>query len=888
MGNLHNVFNPRSIALIGASDREGAIGRTMFTNLLQTKGRKVFPVNPRKRSLLGLQCFESIASIPASVDLAVIATPAKEVPGLVEECGRAGVGGLVIISAGFREAGEEGRLLEQQVAATRRQYGMRILGPNSLGFVRPNVGVNVTFMKTSPPPGDIAFISQSGALGGVILDWATDVHVGFSMFASLGTTIDVNFGDLIDFLGDDDDTRSILLYMERLGDARKFISAARAFAMRKPIVVLRPGRLVGATKTTRSHTGAMADEDAIYEAAFRRVGVVRVREIADLFDAAKVLDSRKLPTGPKLAIVTSAGGQGLMAANALLNIGGELARLSEASMERLNRFSPPFWRKGNPIDLPADADASRYAEATGICLADPGADGVLVIYVPVDAALPDAVARAVVDTAKKAHKPTIAAWMGTKEVRAAREILTENNIPTNATPEQAVKTYANMYRYKRNLELLYETPAELPVQETPPKEHLRELIAKAIGEGRALLNEEESKTFLSSYGIPKVTPHITRHSGEATAIAREVGYPVAIKIVSPDVLDRSDVGGVVMWIESDEQLMQAYEGMLARVKERAPQIRIEGVSIQKMIEDIDYELILGCKKHKDFGTVILFGMGGVTTELIRDFSVGLPPLNQTLARRLMEETKAYKLIQGWHGKPPADLGELETTLVNFSNLVVDFPEIAEIDINPLAISEGKPCALYARIILDEEYIKSPHPYPHLVITPYPTRYVVPWKAPDGTEVLLRPFRPEDEPVEREFVTSLSAETLRTRFFSVFRSISHDWLVSYCNIDYDRHIAIVAEIKEEEKRRIIGVARLVVQPDLNSGQYAVVVHDNSQRRGLGRKLMEILIRIGRDKGLDEIYGEVLPDNEKMLGLCRDLDFTMGLPSQGMIRVSLKLK
>lgn len=888
MGSLNNVFNPRNIALIGASDRESALGKTMLANLLQAKNRRVFPVNPHKKTVMGLECFENVAGIAAPVDLAVIATPAKEVPGIAEECGRAGVGGLVIVSSGFREAGEEGRLLERQVAGTRKKYGMRILGPNCLGFVRPNAGVNATFMKTSPPPGDIAFISQSGALGGVVLDWAADAHVGFSMFASLGSAIDVDFGDLIDFLGDDDDTRSILLYMERLGDVRKFMSAARAFAMRKPIVVLRPGRLAGSAKATRSHTGAMVDEDAIYEAVFKRVGVVRVKEIIDLFDAAKVLDSRRLPTGPKLAVVTSAGGQGLMAANALLNLGGELAQLAEASMERLNQCSPTFWRKRNPIELPADADASQYATATEICLGDPDVDGVLVVYVPMDAAPPDAVAEAIVGVAKKAYKPITTAWMGTKEVRAARDILTENNIPTNATPEQAVKTYVNMYRYKRNLELLYETPAELQVHETSRKEHLKELIAKARGEGRTLLNEEESKTFLSSYGIPKITPHITLSSGEATAVAREIGYPVAIKIVSPDVLDRSDVGGVVMWIDSDEQLVQAYESMLTRVKEHAPRIRVEGVSIQKMIEEIDYELILGCKKHKDFGTVILFGMGGITTELIRDFSIGLPPLNQTLARRLMEETKAHKLIQGWHGKPPADLAELETTLVNFSNLIVDFPEIAEIDINPLAISEGKPCALYARIILDEDYVESAHPYPHLVITPYPTRYVVPWNAPDGSEILLRPIRPEDEAMEHEFVSSLSAETLRTRFFSVFRSISHDWLVTYCNIDYDRHIAIVAEIKEGDKRRIIGVARLVMQPDLNSGQYAVVVHDNLQRRGLGRKLMEMLIRIGKDKGLNEIYGEVLPDNEKMLGLCRDLGFTMGYPSQGIIRVSLQLK
>ena len=886
MGNISNIFSPKNIALIGATDREGALGATMLTNLLQAKDRKIFPINPHEKTVLGLECFESIAAIAGRIDLAVVATPAKEVPGVVEECGKTGVGGLVIVSSGFRETGEEGRLLEQQISATRKKYGMRILGPNCLGFVRPNVGLNATFMKTSPPPGDIAFISQSGALGSVILDWAADAHVGFSMFASLGSMIDVTFGDLIDFLGDDEDTRSILLYMERVGDAKKFVSAARAFAMRKPIVILKPARPVRSLRAARSHTGAMAADDAVYEAVFKRVGVVRVRETADLFDAAKVLDSRKAPEGPKLAIVAAAGAQSLIAANALLDLGGEAATLSDSSIKLLNQSLPSLWSKGYPIDLPQNVDADAYGTATEICLNDDGTDGVLVVYVPTDAP-PDEVARAVIEAASGAQKPTITAWMGAADLRTARVALTQNSIPTYETPERAVRTYATMYRYKRNLELLYETPAELSVHEAPGKEHLQELIKQAHKEGRTFLNEQESKAFLSNYGIPTTTPYVTRHVGEATAIAREIGYPVAIKIVSSDILDRSDIGGVVMWINSDEQLMQLYESMLTRVKERAPQAHIEGVSIQKMI-DIDYELILGSARHKDFGASILFGMGGTATELIGDFSIALPPLNQTLARRLMEETKAYRLIQGWRGKPAANLGELEAILVNFSNLVVDFPEIAEIDINPLAITGGTSRALSARIILDKNRVESPQPYSHLVITPYPTRYVERWKTSDDTEVLLRPIRPEDEAMEHEFLSSLSAETLRTRFFSVLRNISHDWLVTYCNIDYDRHIAIVAETKKDEQRKIIGVARLIVQPDTNCGEFAVVVHDSFQRRRLGQKLMEILIKIGRDKGLREVYGEVLDDNEKMLNFCASLGFTLGFPANGIVRVTMQLK
>lgn len=872
MGSLNNIFNPGSIVLIGASDKEGSIGRIVLTNLLQAKNRKIFPVNPNKKTLLGLKCFEDIARIADYVDLAVIATPAKEVPELVEECGRTGIGGAVIISAGFREIGEEGRLLEQQVSAARKKYGMRILGPNCLGFVRPNVGLNATFVKTNPPAGDIAFISQSGSLGGAVLDWAVDAHVGFSMFASLGSMIDVDFGDLIDFLGNDDDTRSILLYMEGVGNAKKFMSAARAFAMRKPIIILKPGRFTESAKAARSHTGAMAGDDAIYEAAFRRAGVVRVKEIADLFDAAEVLHSRKLPRGPKLAIVTAAGGPGVIAIDAFIDLGGELAKLSDESMQQLNQFLPSFWSKGNPIDLLGDANKERYEKAIAICMRDPGIDGILVIYVPSETAPPDEVAQAVIDSAKNTWKPIITALIGAKGIREATEKLAQNDIPTYETPEEAVRTYVNMYRHKRNLALLYETPAELPVHEAPPKKHLKELIKRIIGEGRTLLNEKESKEFLTNYGIPTTIPSITHHVEEAVAIAGEIGYPVVIKIVSPDISHKNDVGGVTVEIYSEEQLRRAHGSMVTTVKKRAPKAAIEGITVQNMIEGIDYELILGSKKDKDFGAVILFGMGGVTAELIKDFSIGLPPLNQTLAKRLMEETKAYKLIQGWRDKPPANIEELETTLVNFSNLIVDFPEIGEIDINPLAISGGKLYALDARIILDKDYVESAYPYSHLVITPYPTRFIMPWSLLDGTEVVLRPIRPEDEPLEHEFLSTLSKESRQRRFFEDFKTISHKWLVVFCNIDYDRHIAIVAEIKEKKERKIIGVARIIINPDFNSGEFAVLVHDRFQKKGVGQKLMEVVIKIARWKGLHEIYGEVLTDNDKMLGLCRKLGFT----------------
>ena len=887
MRKLNNLFNPKTIALIGASDKESTIGRIILTNLLQSKDRKIFPVNPHKKKVLDIPAYPSIADVRENVELAVIATPAPTVPEIVEECGKAGVGGIVIISAGFKEIGEQGVILEHQISEIRKKYGMRILGPNCIGFLRPHVGLNTTFITISPSPGDIAFISQSGALGDAILDWAIQKHIGFSMFASLGSMLDVDFGDLIDFLGDDKDTRSILIYMEGVGNARKFMSAARAFALQKPIIVLKPGRFNESAKAARSHTGAMAGDDAIYEAAFKRIGVVRVKEIGELFDAATVLDSRKLPRGPKLAIITNAGGPGVMATDTIIELGGELAKLSDETVQELNKGLPDSWSKGNPVDILGDADTKRYKHAITTCMNDPGVDGILALYVPLDTAPSEDVAQVITEIGKGSQKPITTAWMGGVRVSEARETFIHHNIPTYETPEGAVRAYMNMVKYKRNLELLYETPAALPRYKAPSNDTLKALIRNVVQEGRTLLNEKESKDFFANYGIPTNTTYITRHVEEALDIAKKLGYPLAIKIVSPDISHKSDVGGVVTGINSDQQLWDSFGKMITRVKKYAPNAAIEGVSVQKMIEGIDYELILGAKKDKDFGSVILFGMGGITAELIRDFSIGLPPLNQTLAKRLIEETKAYKLIQGWRGKTPADLGALEETIVNFSNLVVEFPEIAEIDINPLCIANGKPYALDGRIILDKDCVDAAK-YQHLVIMPYPSNYIIPWEFSDGTNVLLRPIRPEDEPLEHELLSSLSPESLRTRFFSPNIDISHEKLILFCNIDYDRHIAMVGEIMENGKRKIIGVARLIINSDFNSAEFAVLVHDNYQGKRLGYKLMEVLIDIGREKGLYEIYGEVLTDNKKMLSFCKKLGFTAQGQSGGTTTVTLRLR
>jgi acetyltransferase len=889
MGHIQVMFNPKTIALIGATEKEGAVGRTILENLLRSKERRIFPINPHTSKVLDVESYPTIAGVPEHVDLTVVATPARSVPEVVEECGQAGVEGVVIISAGFKEIGEEGKRLESEIDRIRKKYGMRILGPNCLGFVRPALDLNATFLRGKPPAGNIAFISQSGALGSAILDWAVSAGIGFSMFASLGSMIDIDFGDMIDFLGDDEATRSILIYMEGVGNARKFMSAARGFARRKPIIILKPGRFAESARAAHSHTGAMAGDDAVYEAAFRRAGIVRVGEIAELFDAAEVLDSKRLPAGPRLAIVTSAGGPGVMATDALIHLGGELSQLSDESMKQLNAFLPPYWSKANPVDVLGDATVDRFTKALTICLSDPMTDGALVIYVPMDSAPSTQLAQAVADSVKNAWKPVIATWMGGKDVEEGRHIFIENSIPNYDTPEEAVRTYVNMCRYKRHLDQLYETPDELPAQKAPSKDHLKELLKMALKEGRKLLNEEESKDFLMTYGIPVTMPQLAQGPEAAVSIAEKVGYPVVIKVVSPDISHKTDVGGVVMGIDSSVALKEAYEKLLQRVKERAPAAAIEGVVVEKMVTDVDYELILGAKKDKDFGSVILFGMGGTTAEFIKDFSIGLPPLNQTLAKMLMQDTKVYKMLQGFRGKPPADFEGIEEILVNFSNLIVDFPEIAEIDINPLAISNGKASALDARIIIDKNYDATGRsPYPHLIITPYPTKYITPWQLLEGTEVLLRPIRPEDEPAEHEMLSSLSEETARTRFFSTIKDISHEWLILFCNIDYDRHVAIVAEVRENGKKKMIGVARLIMNPDLTSGELAVLVQDRFQGKHLGSKFVEVLIGIARERGLENIRAEVLTDNKRMLTVLRRLGFTIQWLPGGTSEAVLKMK
>jgi acetyltransferase len=882
------MLNPRIVGAIGATDKEGSVGHSLMKNLLLGRDRrKIYPVNPKHDTMMGVKCYPEIAKVPEHVDLAVIATPAKTVPALVEECAKAGVDGVVIISAGFREVGGEGATLEDEIRSIQAKHDIRILGPNCVGVIRPQIGLNATFLRDTPQPGQIAFVSQSGALGSAILNWAVSAGIGFSMFASLGSTLDIDYGDMIDYLGEDPNTRSIIIYMEGVGNAKKFMSAARGFARTKPIIVIKAGKHAAGAKAASSHTGALAGDYEVYDAAFKRVGVVMVDEIGELFNCASVLDSRFLPAGPRLAIVTNAGGPAVLAADSIISHGGELAKVSEETMRTMDGTLPPYWSHGNPLDILGDADVKRFEIAVRTCVADTNVDGLLVIYTPQGTTQPTEVAQAVTKITADRRKPMLTVWMGEDSVREAREVFYKNHIPTYPTPEEAVKTYMYMYRYRRNLDLLYETPEELPVDFSQPKGHLKVMIRKAAKQ-RTALTQAETDRFLDAYEIPRPKGSLAKSADQAAMMASDIGYPVVMKIASQDILHKTDIGGVITGIDSAQSLKDAYKRLMETTRKAKPDARIDGAYVQKMIRNVDYELILGAKKDRDFGAVILFGMGGIDVELLKDVSIGLPPLNQVLARRIIEETTIYHALSaGLRNKPPIDLRALEEVMVRFSNLIVDFPEIAEMDINPLVVSDGKLTVLDARIIIDHKAPERTETYPHLVIMPYPTKYVTTWRLKDGTEVTLRPIRPEDEPIELEFIRGLSMETSRFRFFQIIKDLPHEALVRFCNIDYDREMAFIAEIREGDRRIEIGVSRLILEPNKKRGEFAVVVADKYQGEGLGIKLVDMLIEVAKEKGVETIFGIVMSENVKMIQLCEKLGFTTRREQENVI-AELKLK
>jgi len=883
---LDKIFKPKSIAVIGASNRDGVPGYRIFRNLIGSGYQGIaYPVNPKHESVQGVQAYKSIEEVPKVVDLAIIATPSRTVPDVLEQCGKKGIKGILIISAGFKEIGEEGKALEKQLLQIKKRYDMRIVGPNCVGFILPYLNLNATFATSIPLQGNIALFSQSGAICGAILDWAAAANVGFSSFISVGSMMDVDFGDLIDYFGMDIHTRSIVLYVESITDAKKFMSAARSFARAKPIIVIKSGRYQEGAKAASSHTGAMAGEDTIYNAAFKRAGIVRVKHISDLFNCSSILAKQPRPTGSNIAIVTNAGGPGVLATDAIIENGGKLADLSPETMDQLNEFLPPHWSKANPIDIIGDADEDKYQKAIEICLNDKNIDGLLTICVPQVVTDPKILSDRIIDLSKKTTKPILVSYPGEESVYHARLLLNRNNIPTYATPEEAVESYMYLYNYAKNLELMYETPAERDIKPSPSnQEKLKNIFKRALDAGRTILNEDESKEFLEMYGIITTTPKLAKTEDEVVRIAEEIGYPVVMKIHSPDITHKSDSGGVILDIQCEKPLREAFRNMLKNVKEKVPDARIEGVSIQKMIKNNGSEFILGAKKDPVFGSVILFGLGGIFTELFKDRAIGFPPLNQVLVKRIIEQTKAYELLKGFRGIPPVNMEKVEETMINFSQMIADHPEIEEVDINPLIAVDDDLTAVDARIVID----KNPKEKPHLIISPYPNKYIKKVKLKDETEVTLRPIKPEDEYMWQEMFNSFSTETVRFRFFRMIKDTPHEMRTRYCNIDYDREIGIVAEIKENDKRRLIGVSRIILLPgQFDDAEFALVVSDEWHRIGLGSEFVDYTLEIAKDKKLKTLYGVVLKDNTPMITLCREKKFkiTNGDPGEYKIEYDL---
>ncbi|QDU63888.1 Succinyl-CoA ligase [ADP-forming] subunit alpha [Planctomycetes bacterium Pan216] len=876
---LDYIFDPKSVAVIGASERAGSVGRTLLWNLIRNPfGGTVYPINPKRPNVLGIRAYPNIEAVPEQVDLAVIVTPAPTVPGVVSQCIEAGVKGAIIISAGFKELGPEGAELEQRILEQVHRSSMRLIGPNCLGVMNPRSGLNATFAGSMALPGNVALVSQSGALCTAILDFSLRDNVGFSAFVSIGSMLDVDWGDLIQYLGDDPHTNAIVLYMESIGIARDFLSAAREVALTKPIIVIKAGRTEAAAKAAASHTGSLAGSDEVFSAAVRRTGVVRVETIEDLFNIAEVAAKQPSPKGPRLTIVTNAGGPGVLATDRLISSGGELAELSDETRKALDELLPPHWSRGNPIDILGDADPLRYAKALKIAADDPNSDGLLVILTPQDMTDPTMTAETLKEHAHIPGKPVLASWMGGVDVAAGVDILNRAGVSTFDYPDAAARAFTYLWQRSYNLRAIYETPrvghADTSVL-LERRARAEEIIGAAREQGRTLLTEAESKRLLAAYDIPVVETLVATDVDEAVAHADHIGYPVVLKLHSETITHKTDVGGVVLNVHSADEVRENFEGIRESVTQLAGAEHFDGVTVQPMLQFSDaYELIIGSSLDAQFGPVLLFGTGGSLVEVYKDRSLGLPPLNGTLAIRMMEQTKVFRALEGVRGRSPIDIGEIQRVLVRFSDLIVDQPWIKESDINPLLVSSDRVVAVDGRFVLhdpstSEEELSKP------VIRPYPMKYAGTAKLRDGTEVKLRPIRPDDEPLLVQFHEGLSDDSVRMRFFQplkLSRRVRHERLSRVCFNDYDRELALVA-IVGDENPEVIGIGRLAKLHHARVAELSMMVSDGWQRQGLGSLLLERVIPFAKDEQLEGIVATILRDNIAMQKIAQRAGFTL---------------
>ncbi len=884
---IEKIFAPENIAVLGATEKKGSVGLTLMRNLTDRGKGKIFPINPNREKVLDIETSPSVKEISESIDLGVIATPAKTVPGIVEECGAAGIPALIIISAGFSETGKEGTKLENRIDEIRREYGMRVLGPNCLGIINPHENLNASFADQMPEKGGVTFLSQSGALASSTLDWAISAKFGFSSFVSVGNMLDVDFGDLIDYFGRDPRTESILMYIEAIQNSKKFMSAARSFARTKPIMAVKSGKHKEGAKAVASHTGSLAGSDEVYDGAFRRAGITRVDTIEDLFACSETLAKQRPPKGPKLALVTNAGGPGAMTTDFIIDQGGEMAELSESTIEELKEALPAPSSLINPVDVTGGANDEEYKNAVKICAKDENVNGIICLYTPLGTLTPEELAKALVET-KDIKKPILTCLMGGEKIQKGQKILREHGFSVQTAPEQSVKAYMYLNRYARNLERLLETPEELPVDESPPKYNLKAMVRRIAREGREVLTETESKKMLRTYGIPSPEIHLAENVDEAEKLASKIGFPVVMKVQSPEITHKAKVGGVALNINSKEEVREKYKKIMEQVEKKYPSAKIEGITVQKMINDSKYELILGSKRDPIFGSTLMFGRGGTEVEFFEDTAIGFPPLNQTLARLLMDETKIYDQIK--EDENSAKMTKtLEKSLISLSQLIIDFPEIIELDVNPVSFVGDQLMALDGLVKIDKDLaLKEPDPEEFLVIKPYPREYVEEWELDDGTPITLRPIKPEDEPLEFELFDTLSKESWRYRFFGPVKDVTHEDMVRFTNIDYRREMAIVGIVRDGSKKKMIGVGRLITNPEKNDGEFAVLIGDPWQGKGLGEKLTDSIIGVAEDKKLEKIWGTILKNNTPMINLCRKLGFEIEKEDEDTVRATLRLR
>ncbi len=884
---LTPLFTPGSIALFGASDRKDSVGGIVFKNLLTSgfKGR-IYGINPGRDVIQGQTAYKSLAEIDESVDLAVVATPAPSIPAIVEACGEHGIRMMLILSAGFRETGPAGRKLEDRVTQMANRYGIRLMGPNCLGIIRPDIGLNATFGNNDAQPGNLALVSQSGAICTAILDWAAVNEIGFSAVVSTGIAADLDFGDYLDYLVADPKTKAILLYIEGVYDSRRFMSSLRAAARIKPVIALKVGRHAAGAEASASHTGALVGSDDTFSAALSRSGVLRVETIGQLFAAARALssDQHRRPS-ERLVIITNGGGPGVMAADRAVDQGIELSTLSDETMKRLNEVLPAVWSHSNPVDVIGDAPPERYKQTIDICLQDPDIDGAVVILTPQAMTRPTEVARAVIDVAKQHDKPVMTSWMGGAQIEEARQLFNAARLPNYTTVENAIDAFSYLARYNRNQRLLLQTPGRLSTGKTPPDiDGARLIIESVLNEQRKTLTEPESLAILNAFHIPTVRSGVARSANEALIVAETIGFPIAMKILSTDITHKSDAGGVRLNINSAHEVRSIFRQLVDEVQAKVPDASIDGVTIEKMYRSSNgRELMIGIIRDPVFGPVISFGSGGTTVEIMGDSVISLPPLNHRLATDLINRTKVSKMLGEFRNLPAVDMNQLIDVLLSVSGMACELPSVQEMDINPLIIDDKGIVAVDARIMVDFPK-PSTDPYHHLAIHPYPAQLVKNVQLNDGTDIVIRPIRPEDAEIEAKFVRELSKEAKYFRFMNTMQELSQEMLVRFTQIDYHNEMALIAVRRVNGVEDQIGVARYATNPDKTSCEFALVVSDKWQSKGIAHRLMLNLMEIARDRDLEVMEGQVLSDNKKMLELMTSLNFEISIhPDDSSIKL-----